>query len=584
MKRLTNRANQSLPVWAAWLAGACLATAMLAGACLFGDLRYANNDDTYLLRAMMGYAPGGLPTFNMCLQAPLLYPLRWLATGFPGVAWFSYLQLALLWLASTVVVKSLMLRFARMGHSAWLGLGAGLLFLVVYAVTYCCRVTFTVTAGLLGAAAVAQTLNVDTREGSGGQIMRGMGLALLLAVLAYSLRPVTALPILAFCGLGFVVVGAEGMGQRRACIKPLALSAAMVAVVFGALVGLRAVEVKAQGMGDYLAWQDASAAVMDYTGLGDLPDELLHEIGWSKNELALVNDWYFMDENITVEAFDKIAAFQAAQTHERMGARLSRGMGLLTQFGQKEPLATRSLWILAAVAALCALGLCLRKERRMPGVLGLCAGVPLTAGLLLYLAVQGRLPLRAVMMTALPAAGLCFGLLPACLPCEKSRGRRWMVGLAACACVALAAWYAVPAMRALAPAPVTEEMETVNAYADMDEFALDNPELLLIADSTLVGDLRMFPDTSMGIPTNLLYWGGWGARSAEYMAQLAAFGIDGAAMDATIFLRDDVRLLRGMLDPPPMLLYNYLNEKVAADYMPDVDWGGIHSFCFYSLE
>ncbi|MEG0902344.1 MAG: hypothetical protein RSG96_09495, partial [Clostridia bacterium] len=80
------------------------------------------------------------------------------------------------------------------------------------------------------------------------------------------------------------------------------------------------------------------------------------------------------------------------------------------------------------------------------------------------------------------------------------------------------------------------------------------------------------------------YWGGWGARSAEYMAQLAAFGIDGAAMDATIFLRDDVRLLRGMLDPPPMLLYNYLNEKVAADYMPDVDWGGIHSFCFYSLE
>ncbi len=46
---------------------------------------------------------------------------RGLAKGFPGVAWFSIFQLAFLWLATAVVVKSFARGAQRRGLPVWLG-------------------------------------------------------------------------------------------------------------------------------------------------------------------------------------------------------------------------------------------------------------------------------------------------------------------------------------------------------------------------------------------------------------------------------------------------------------------------------
>ena len=45
-----------------------------------------------------------------------------------------------------------------------------------------------------------------------------------------------------------------------------------------------------------------------------------------------------------------------------------------------------------------------------------------------------------------------------------------------------------------------------NAHADMDAQALAHPDLLLIYSTELVNDMRMFPDTSQGVPQNLTFW------------------------------------------------------------------------------
>jgi hypothetical protein len=579
------------PVLQYWLTAAGMVSVLFACIVLFGDLRYANNDDGCILRAFMGFKTPDLPTFHLYLNALLVYPLRWLGLAFPGVAWFSYMQLAFLWLACTVSAKCILRRFDDEGHSAWLGAAAAVSYLLVFAMTYCCHITYTVTADMLGAAAVFQALSVDAQRDNDKQVVRGMVGALLLTVLAYSLRQITALPILAFCALVFIYqMGARfGWGKKRS-LRPLWVSAAVVVAVMAVLAGTRELEIKAKGMDDYLRWQRARITVMDYTGMDNLPDDLLAKIGWTRSEAKLVGSWYFLDTNITAEALETIAAYEESQMSVSLIGKAQNAAGQVADFFANEPLGARSVWILCALTALAFTGLIWKRGGRLGLGLTLAATVLLTAGMLFYLGWSNRLPLRAAMTALLPASALIYALLPACLPVSGSNAKvaHVALGVFAAAVLALTAWYAVPAAQALVPVTTgyEEEGEITNAFADLDEYALDNPDLLLIYDATFISDTRMFPATQNGIPTNVMFWGGWDARSPEYVKQLAAFGLDAQNMDATVFFKDNVRLVRGTLDPPPDQLIAYLKDLYGEDfdYTFDDDWGGAHMLQFYTFE
>lgn len=79
-----------------WILGLTMATALFALIALFGDMKYRGNDDGLILRPFMGFDSTLLPTFHAYLHPVLLYPLRWLSQLFPGVAWFSWMQLSFL--------------------------------------------------------------------------------------------------------------------------------------------------------------------------------------------------------------------------------------------------------------------------------------------------------------------------------------------------------------------------------------------------------------------------------------------------------------------------------------------------------
>lgn len=583
--------KQKIPAWLPWVSGAAMITILFVCITLFGDMHYANNDDACILRPFMGFASTTLPTFHLYLNALLVYPLNWLGTAFPGIAWFSYMQLAFLWIACTVSVKSIISIFNRNGRSYFLGLAVSAVYLLVFGMTYCCVVTYTVTAGMLGAAAVLQILSVDCREGDDRHIILGMAGALALVVLGYSLRQITALPVLGFCAIAFLYQGMShfGLGKsKKRSWRPLILSMIAVAVVLGGLAGLRQLEISSKGMGDYLRWQRARISVMDYQGTQNLPDELLSQIGWTRTELDMVDKWYFMDSNISAEAFETIAAYQDAVNNPNLRAKMINGMEQVADFFREEPIATRSLWLLGGVVALCFASLLMIRKGTLWRWLALAVTLVASAGLMQYLGMVGRLPLRAVMMVVLPASALIFGLLPDCLPEQWTRFRRVILSVLACGCIALTAWYTVPAMQALAPIPENDSDESTltNAFADLDEYALENPDLLFIYDSTFTSDMRMFPNTENGIPTNVMFWGGWGARSPEYVAQLEAFGFDPDNLDATVFFNDNVRLARGTIDPEPMQLIAYLTELYGDgfDYMFDDEWGGVHTLQFYTYE
>ncbi|MDY4062816.1 MAG: hypothetical protein SO010_07900, partial [Candidatus Limiplasma sp.] len=157
-----------------WLWGAGITALLWCFLCFFSDIFFAANDDQFILRAMTGFQPGGASDFHLYLHGMYVYPLRWLQRVFPGIAWFSLLEIALLSLAMTVLLKSLLQCCLRSGRSLRTGLMLSAAFALLYGLHYFARVTYTVTGAMLGAAAAAQILSVDCRKASDRSIVRSM--------------------------------------------------------------------------------------------------------------------------------------------------------------------------------------------------------------------------------------------------------------------------------------------------------------------------------------------------------------------------------------------------------------------------
>lgn len=570
-----------------WLIAMGLCTLCWGAIALWGDLRYFTNDDVAILRAFMGYPTGTPPTFHLYIHALLAYPLYWLGTAFPGVAWFSFLQIALLWLAGVVTVKSLMQAAANRGLPLWTGAAAGALYLAVYSAAYWTRVTFTVTAALLGAAAVAQILSVNYQTASNGKIIASLLLSLLLTALAYALRQVSVLPILAFCALALAGVYALYFAKGRRSPKPLLISVLIMAVVMGGLCAQRTWDIREHNSEDFLAWQDATARVMDYTGMDHVTDETLARIGWTREEYKLVTGWYFLDENITTDAFDAIYAEELPYLDQSVAAKTAKAFQTLGMLGTLDGLAARSFGLSALIFLSGFILLLLKPKGRGRLALWLLAGLLLCLAMLFYLAYQGRLPIRAALTPILPATVFALMLVPQCLPHAPSFPARTALAVCCLGWLALGLWYAIPAAADCARPAYDPEREAERSLsADLDEYALDNPDYLIIHDFSLVMDSRMFPDTSNGIPHNVMFWGGWVLRSPESLQQMAAFGIDGTRFTPEDFLREDVCLASGVLDPPAKDVLAYLNAALGdvVDVNYEGNNGNVHIFQFYRTD
>lgn len=555
-----------------WLWGAGI-TALLWGFLLcFSDIYFAANDDQFILRAMTGFQPGGVPDFHLYLHGMYVYPLRWLQRLFPGVAWFSLLEIVLLSLAMTVILKSILQCWLRSGHSMWTGLALCAGFAVLYGLYYFARITYTVVGAMLGAAAAAQILSIDCQNISARSIIRSMLLAVLLAALCYGLRQLSILPVLGYCGIAFLLRFFQCFGwgkQRKRSPRPMLAAAGLVVLVLGGLAAAREAEIQLKEKRTYLDWQQARISVIDYINLETLPKEALDTVGWTDEQRILLDKWNTMDEAISTEALRSVRKnWYNSETTTTAGAAI-------------EDLRWRSPWFVQTMVVLFGLGLfalfCAFRNRRENPWLPLAL---LMTGLLCflffcYLALKGRLPYRAVTVALLPAAAMVFCLLGEC-PLPTAR-KGWRAALG----ILLAVSMAAPLPALLGAVRRRRSPWDYNAHADMDAQALTHPDLLLIYSTELVNDMRMFPDMSQGVPQNLTFWGGWSRGSEEYTAKLAAFGLDVEHFTAADWLRPELRFI-SLKEAPDEALLAYLRSELGP-----VEWeaekvsAGLYFFRFF---
>ena len=555
-----------------WLWGAGI-TALLWGFLLcFSDIYFAANDDQFILRAMTGFQPGGAPDFHLYLHGMYVYPLRWLQRLFPGVAWFSLMEIVLLSLAMTVILKSILQCWLRSGHSMWTGLALCAGFAVLYGLHYFARITYTVVGAMLGAAAAAQILSIDCQNISDRSIIRSMLLAVLLAALCYGLRQLSILPVLGYCGIAFLLRFFQCFGwgkQRKRSPRPMLAAAGLVVLVLGGLAAAREAEIQLKEKRTYLDWQQARISVIDYINLKSLPSEALESVGWTDEQRILLDKWNTMDEAISTEALRSVRKnWYNSETTTTAGAAI-------------EDLRWRSPWFVQTMVVLFGLGLfalfCAFRNRRENPWLPLAL---LMTGLLCflffcYLALKGRLPYRAVTVALLPAAAMVFCLLGEC-PLPTAR-KGWRAALG----ILLAVSMAAPLPALLGAVRRRRSPWDYNAHADMDAQALAHPDLLLIYSTELVNDMRMFPDTSQGVPQNLTFWGGWSRGSEEYTAKLAAFGLDGEHFTAADWLRPALRFISLKEEPDETLLAYLRSELGPVEWEAEKVSAGLYFFRFF---
>ena len=557
-----------------WLYAGLMTAAVMAFVLLVTEVRYAMNDDAGILRAFLGYESGTPASFHIYIHGLLAKPLYLLSVAFPGLPWFSYLQMALLALACVVIAKSIMQCFVKYEKPLWAGAALALVFLVTLCMKYIIRLTFTQTSALLGAAAVLQIFSIEHDRG-GWRVVLGMAGALALVAFSYALRQITALPVVAFCGLAWLMALVEQYGKKHGrSIRPMVISLLMVGVVMLGLVAVREWEISQSDAQDYLAWQEANTDVIDFYGLSTVPDEAFEMVGWDGATRAMAGKWCFLDSELSTEAFLKLTEYMDAHDERTFTDRVKEAGETFAKVVRNNAVDMRCLLLallIGAVVLVCAI-----VRMRWTAVFGVVAALCGSAAMIFYLAYGGRLPLRALLMVALPASALFFALLPQVLP------QKLHLPLIMCA-AAIAVWCVASFLPGMLPDPEAD-LELGNAMGDLEEYALSEPESLFIYDDTLVGaDLRAFPDYSEGVPNNITFWGGWGLRSPENKQLFANFGIDLDNFDPYTLLRDDVFIASGRIDPPPMLILNWLHDRVGEN----VDWeiwseyGNVCIFHFY---
>ena len=547
---------QTKRLWLCWLLGAAMTAALLAALALIGDFRFENSDDGLLLKAFMGFEGGVPASFELEIQPLLAWMLYALGSAMPGVAWYSLCQVGLLFFSCTVTVKSLMQLACNRLRPLLTGGVMGGLFLLLFASFAVCRISFTTTAAMAGAAAVAQLLTASEARLSSKQTLRRCLLSLLLLTLGYLLRPQSVWPSLMLLGLGFAWM----LASRRIAgetLQPLWIALCCFVLVLAGLVALRQADVSLHGMQADLDWHSARAALMDYTPFESDPAPALSaNPDLTAPEVNLIRQWYFLDSAITADVFSRMKAAYA--TVPKVAP-----IPHLVAFVRDTPRYLPMLCFLLALCALC----CVRRTQKgsitaLTALLAmLCAGAMLG-----YLSWQGRLLARAVDTVLLPCAAMLMSLALYQRTALAAGGGFRRVAAAALAVVMLAA--AATGVRAVYHA-VTRQPDTVSAQreADLESFALANPDYLIIRSPNLLRDTRLLPDVSQGIPGNITLWGDWTCRTPSWYRQLETLGFNGHTFRAKDWLRPTIVLAASEpADTDALVAYltDALGEKIAA--------------------
>ena len=337
---------------------------------------------------------------------------------------------------------------------------------------------------------------------------------------------------------------------------------------------------------NYVSFEQSRIKYMDYPHEYYCENpERYEDAGINESLAALVNEWFFMDENVTAEAFEELNDYAASSTQLIDGLKQSitnRSFSKLSEEHALVSISFASLFVLFAMI-IGLLSSCIKHpQQKMQTLLLFFSSLFAFGGcglLLLSLYAKQRLLLRVYLVVIIPAIIFLLFLFlevkkmrTSCPP--KETKHFWVPRN----CMIRGSIFLKYVLLALILILYTKtlnseigENEKLSRYSSFEEtnqlfdLAQKHPENIYIYDLSLSTsiDPKIYYRVGKG-PSNLLFYGGCSMFAPSYYEQIQQLGLN--EMYADIFLQDNVYFVAkdwGTYN----LLYAYLAEKYGVQRM-----------------
>lgn len=553
------------------LTSALLTLALVGLTAALFPITFLTNDDTSIMYALAGYYTGSPYPVHGFIGLPLGYLTSALYSVLPGVPWWPVLQLLAVGASAWVVFLAIL----GEGRQPLFSLGLSLTLYATVFVYAVARLSFTLTACMLGTAGVVHLLSADTRDHIGVKRMRGIyASSLALMALCFLFRNSTGYSLACFWAAAVVYHALndsfypEKPEKKRALLR-LGGYALTGGVLFLALVLLNGWAYTNLNPTEYAAFEAARGEYMDFPHVTYEEDpEFFASIGWDEETYDLVEQFCFLDENVTAEALNAIV--EHTQTEETgILAQLSGALAYGESFFRGNGPAEYML-VFPVLLALWSLVWFFREKRRAIDVL-IVAGLALGAfALCFYLCMKQRLIVRSFQVIAVPMAAACAPLalrIRAANPPQRKHAAKTALRGALIVLTLLAVCWSVTKswlwLGTYDPAELNANVRTVEAYAmeHSDNAYIYAPRTLKNYEA-----FKTYPDEK---PTNLIDWGDTGMYSGWKTLQIEQNGIE--SFSAEMFRQDNVFLI-GKTDASDLqTLLGYLQKHDGASGLETLD-------------
>ncbi|MEG1755969.1 MAG: hypothetical protein RRZ24_02050 [Clostridia bacterium] len=567
-------------------------SALLAALCMlltFALYRttFLNNDDTNIMYAIAGYRTGQPFPTHRFINVALGWLIYRLYGALPAIPWWAVYQIAMLWLSTTVIFSSIRKICQRAKIEDWVAVVALVLLygtMLVYTVAW---VAFTLTAAMLGTAAMSLVFALDWETDARATQWWTAAGSLVLLVLCFFTRNSSGYSMLCFVGAAVFYQFLKTRGRRRAAVCCYAAVAG--GLVAGAVL-LNHVGIVRLNAPNYVSFEEARGEFIDFPHITYEDDPAFFaKIGWDKTIYDLADNRCYIDECINADTMMAVVSAQLQQ-QPGVGARLTDALNYGIKYFRGSGVSQYML-VVPVLLLLLATWIFLRGKKGGTELLVCCAVAAGSFILCFYLCVIGRFPVRTFMLIAIPAA-VAEALLTAQLyrldekgcVLEKRIFRAVRVVLYSVGGMMLL-WSIIMTQRALLAYDKSEQVEQ-NAAAE--QYVIAHSENLYITDVTSLENIALFtvyPDENER-PVNLVDWGGTGMYSGWKQKQLQTNGLE--RLSGEIFRGDNVYFVTAASSDRLDILYAYLVKHMGATGYDRTDLItgdiGVYHFLFAEKE
>ncbi|SDB38967.1 hypothetical protein SAMN02910298_01922 [Pseudobutyrivibrio sp. YE44] len=513
---------------------------------------FQNNDDRTLMYFTAGYMTGH-KEIGSVFGGFLWYGLiAFFYKIYDGIAWYTVLQLAAI-AVSLICICSAYMKAAK--KQWYLGIVTFAIILITIMFHFVTALQYTVSAGIIGAAAVC-LYYLSLKEDDVYNIW--IVLSAVALVLSYEMRK--QMGFVALSGLCIVAFTHFWSNRKRVIKTGIALI-----LLFAAAFVSNTVYENITGVADFNKYYKSAGTWNDYPHLSYEGNEDVYEaVGWDDTLFDLAEDWYFMDENVTIENFDKLN-----ETYGDGGVTFNDRVQKAKDIIKSNMMSNIQTGMLIFVIFVGNILVIIKKkaDKRLA-----CADL-LTAMFIVasaYFLLKGRFPLRVyqalIYVYLIPAVMM---LLDALADMEQ-----------------LPFKLAYPVLLAIMPFLLCNKFPEANVvkytYAvcndvnrakdisqakSLDRYAIANHKNFYVYDFDLSLPVDPFLTYTDVMPNNLALWGGWQYNTPEYWNQLEENDFSDGFYSKD-FLQDNVCFCTREL---PEKFVNYITKRHPGAEFKQVD-------------